>query len=180
MVRMAFDAPLPPYIAVEPRVPGKLMLEANGGDFSNGCPDASASTHHLNHREPSPVGPRLSPDVTKFDGFNEEHIGAASLFPTMRLSKGELPCCELLSRVLQPPSLLARPLFLTKRWRSGEGAGAGDFTARAPLALAAALPELSVIAVWRGAATAIAEGPIARRLIAGGILIAELQSGRPQ
>jgi hypothetical protein len=53
--------------------------------------------------------------------------------------------------------------------------------ARAPLASAAALPALAAVtAVWRDAATAIAEEPIARRLIADGILIAERQSGPRQ
>jgi hypothetical protein len=59
------------------------------------------------------------------------------------------------------------------------------FTARAPLASAAALPALAVTAVWRDAATPIAEGPTARRLIAArlgaeGTLMAERQSGPQQ
>jgi hypothetical protein len=49
------------------------------------------------------------------------------------------------------------------------------FTARAPLASAAALPALAVTAVWRDAAT-----PIAARLGAEGTLMAERQSGPQQ
>jgi hypothetical protein len=119
---------------------------------------------------------RLTSDVTKFDGFNEEQIGAGPLFPCS-VRKENYQCCVMLSLAWQPPYFSARPLFPTTH--SPTVAAVHVFTPEGRArSVSAAVPLRGV--AWPIAALLIAAPLIVAPLIVGGILIAELQSGRQQ